>query len=238
MIWLAKEASKDPNTGRYGGVIMAFGSAVFAHNSRGSATCPIWAFRLELSRLSTLVLVNEYNTSKMCHRCRSWRVKGVSVPGERGQLHGVRYCGLCRLRINRDINAAKNMRYVFLYQLACGGERPLGYKPGKRVLAEAAIGPGLLKARAERLRWKANKAAEKEAQRNAAEQGASVAAEAEAGAAPSVPAAAPAERASEDKKRKRRRGRGKSSGSESSGDGEQRRPSIGPPSDHLWRRCL
>jgi hypothetical protein len=146
--WLAKECSKDPNSGIYGNVMFAFGAAVFAHNSKGSASCPIWSLRMELSFLCLLFLVNEYNSSKRCQRCKACIVRGVRVKGEQRDLHGVRYCRVCRLRMNRDINAALNMRYIFLYQLAMCGARPLGYKAGKRVLPEAAWGRVLRKFKA------------------------------------------------------------------------------------------
>lgn len=206
---------------------MAFGAAVFAHNSKGSASCPIWAFRAALSLVCIMALINEYNTSKMCHRCRSCRVRGVHVKGDKGELHGVRYCSLCRLRINRDINAAKNMLYVFYHQLARCGVRPLGYTPAKRVVPEAAIGRRLRKLKAMRAA-KAAKAAEiKAAQQAAAEQaaaesGAFVAAEAAAGATPPEPATAAKPRTKRKRKRANasRKHPAKDAGSDSSGDGE------------------
>lgn len=129
--WLAEEASKDPLSGEYGKAIFAFGAANFSHTMRGHAPSMVWAFRKKLARRCMVVLIDEYHTSKVCYRCHVTVMKGTKVPGERGRLHGVRECSLCRLRMNRDINSAYNMAYLFFYQLLQNGERPRNYQPGK-----------------------------------------------------------------------------------------------------------
>ena len=131
--WLAKEASKDPVTGSYGNIIYAFGAAKFKHNSRGSAASPVWAFRAALAeKCKAMVLVNEYMTSQLCYKCKSTVLKGTRVRGERRELHGVRECRLCRMRINRDVNSALNMLFLFFFQLSQEGNRPPGFAPGNR----------------------------------------------------------------------------------------------------------
>ena len=114
-------------------MIWAFGAAKFAHNSRGSASSPIWAFRTLLAALCLVVLVDEYNTSKRCSRCRSTGlvVKLARVPGEKKALHGVVKCDQCPGTINRDINSARNMLYCFWFQLSQRGARPPGFSPAK-----------------------------------------------------------------------------------------------------------
>lgn len=111
-------------------MIFAFGAAKFAHNSRGSASSPIWTFRTELSKLCTMVLINEYKTSQLCSTCHTSYLRPGRVKGEKKSLHGVRVCTLCRIHWNRDINSALNMLYLFWFQLARDGNRPLGYAPG------------------------------------------------------------------------------------------------------------
>ena len=120
-------------TGSYGNIIYAFGAAKFKHNSRGSAASPVWAFRAALAeKCKAMVLVNEYMTSQLCYKCKSTVLKGTRVRGERRELHGVRECKLCRMRINRDVNSALNMLYLFFFQLSQEGNRPPGFAPGNR----------------------------------------------------------------------------------------------------------
>jgi hypothetical protein len=140
--WLAKETAKNPETGAYSNMVWAFGAAKFPHNRGGAASSPVWAFRKALAERCTMVLVNEYNTSQRCSRCLSSRtVRGVHVPGEKGHLHGVLTCSLCRNKINRDINSARNILYCFWYQLSQDGERPQGFSAAKRSYPEA-VRPG------------------------------------------------------------------------------------------------
>lgn len=144
--WLTKESCKDPISGIYGFVVLAYGAAKFAHNSRGSASSPLWTFRAMLAVLVTMVLVNEYNTSKRCSQCHSGVfMKKVHVPGEKGSLHGVLTCPLCRHKINRDVNSARNIAYCFWYQLTQGGNRPPGYSPAKGKLPVVRMRPKRLK---------------------------------------------------------------------------------------------
>lgn len=129
--WLAKECAKDPETGAYSGdMVFAFGAAKFAHNSRGSASSPVWTFRTELSKVCSMVLINEYKTSQLCSSCHTSYLRPGRVKGEKRSLHGVRVCALCRTHWNRDINSALNMLFLFWFQLARDGDRPLGYAPG------------------------------------------------------------------------------------------------------------
>lgn len=122
----------DPNT------VIAFGAAMFAHNSRGSPSTPIRSFRYQLSLVCFMVLINEYLTSQRCSLCHTTQLTSTCVAGEKGSLHGVRECRLCRVRWNRDINSARNMLYLFWYQLGMSGERPATYAPGRAKKPETA----------------------------------------------------------------------------------------------------
>ena len=117
-------------------MIWAFGAAKFPHNSIGSASSPIWQFRALLAALCLVVLVNEYNTSKRCSRCRcpSLTMTNVRVPGEKKALHGVLECAVCPGKVNRDINSARNILYCFWFQLSQRGARPPGFSPAKSKL--------------------------------------------------------------------------------------------------------
>ena len=123
-------------SGNYGGMIWAFGAAKFPHNSIGSASSPIWQFRALLAALCLVVLVNEYNTSKRCSRCRcpSLTMTNVRVPGEKKALHGVLECAVSPGKVNRDINSARNILYCFWFQLSQRGARPPGFSPAKSKL--------------------------------------------------------------------------------------------------------
>ena len=109
----------DPTT------VVAFGSASFRCHA------PVKAMRKRLQLHSQHVVpVHEYNTSKVCPRCKEPTLVGVRVPNKSKPLWGVRVCQNsssqrdCRTICNRDLNAARNIRDVFLHMNANHGQRP------------------------------------------------------------------------------------------------------------------
>jgi hypothetical protein len=69
-----------------------------------------------LARKFTVVLIDEYLTSQMCHSCHN---KLVPRKGENREKH----CAHCGCDVDRDVNAAKNMLEVFLFHVR-GWGRP------------------------------------------------------------------------------------------------------------------
>lgn len=108
-------------------VFVAFGGGKFSSCSRGHAPVPKVGFYKALKeRKVPCRYVWEYNTSKLCSRCftalpkgKKWRLKICPKPS-------------CRRFWNRDVNAARNMRHVFIFMNSHNGERPEAFKPAKK----------------------------------------------------------------------------------------------------------
>jgi hypothetical protein len=114
-IWetIIKRITKnDPNT------IVALGDAKFGHNSKGGPSTPLQRLRRELKRRSQLRLVDEYRTSITCSHCDG------DLP-KKTRFWQVKVCNdLCLTHWNRDVNAARNIRNIFIYMNTHNGERP------------------------------------------------------------------------------------------------------------------
>jgi hypothetical protein len=100
-----------------------------------------------------IVAIQEYHTSQLCRECHCTKLKQTRareciIFGGNKRLWGVkctyfgtvgadrtkslisRYisaCDLCWVRWNRDISAAFNMLYLYVYQSLNGGRRPEGF---------------------------------------------------------------------------------------------------------------
>ena len=105
-------------------VVVAFGGAKFSVTSKGYASGPVEGVRQALRRMWVEVYdVNEDYTSQLCHHCHEKLVLMYSQGGEgRGgsAIHCVRRCltATCvRNILNRDVNAAVNMLYVFEHEV-------------------------------------------------------------------------------------------------------------------------
>ena len=97
--------------------VVAFGDGKFSSTSRGHAPGPVKQFRRELSRHCKVVNVDEFRTSSVCSLCDGWFDKHQ-------KFWSVRVCkSVCLTHWNRDVNAARNIRNIFLHTNTYG-ERP------------------------------------------------------------------------------------------------------------------
>jgi hypothetical protein len=137
-------------------VVVAYGAGQFGSTMRGRRSVPVQRFRKELERYVTVVPTNEMRTSRVCSHGCGWKdpVRAMSeeeheerkkkfdlIPmrGERSvsgragpSLHGVRFCHECYTVWNRDVNAARNIAYSFLWQRSHAGELPPRFRPHHR----------------------------------------------------------------------------------------------------------
>jgi hypothetical protein len=74
----------------------------------------------------TLIMLDEYLTSQICANCHQRTLE--HVPATKGQahpkIHAVLKCNSCRTVWNRDVMAAKNIRYIFRYMAEHNNRRP------------------------------------------------------------------------------------------------------------------
>jgi Putative transposase DNA-binding domain len=108
-------------------VVVAFGAGMFSSSSKGHAPGPVKGIRKALRRKNVEIYdVNEDYTSQLCHCCYEKLVPMYSEGGEEGEgeaIHGVRRClttECVRKTLNRDINAAINILYVFEEETSTG----------------------------------------------------------------------------------------------------------------------
>lgn len=134
--WQAVPSIDRTNESEYHQII-AFGNGCWG-NIRGKLSAPTKRLRqhlLQTSKLRTanisVVMIDEYNTSKICSKCRH-RMKNVeerpSFHGHKERIHAVVKCDYCSTVWNRDVNAARNMRYLFIYMAMHGNERPEAFR--------------------------------------------------------------------------------------------------------------
>ena len=115
-------------------VIVAFGGAQFSSSSRGYAPAPVKALYRELKKWCRVRLVGEYNTSAYC---------SADIPGifgskpchtkfQRNQPNFfVKHCRhpACGMYWQRDVNAARNIRWVFRQMCRLGTKvHPLPFR--------------------------------------------------------------------------------------------------------------
>ena len=125
--------------------VVVLGAATFSRGF-GHFPAPIKELRRRLEQHTRVVVLHEHYTSQRCSKCAfgltelvgEERVDDVLEPGKCGQsgqrrpindIHGVRWCPHrnCTTRWNRDVNAARNMRQVFLYMLHNNQQRPRAF---------------------------------------------------------------------------------------------------------------
>ena len=123
----------------------------------GYFPAPLKELRRRLELHTRVVVIDEHYSSQRCsdcafaeepshHRLDAGRCGDTHESGASGEIHGVRWCPECRKLWNRDVNAARNMRQVFLRMLAhtdpSRPARPEGFRHpgalGSQPLAAAA----------------------------------------------------------------------------------------------------
>lgn len=101
--------------------IAVFGDGVFPSSMRGIPPAPVTKVRNYLARKGRVVLVDEYRTSKICHKCYSEMEQHPS-------RHTTKHCkSVCRLSRNRDGNAAQNIATLFKAHMS-GLPRPVAMR--------------------------------------------------------------------------------------------------------------
>ncbi|KAI3652982.1 hypothetical protein MP228_002407 [Amoeboaphelidium protococcarum] len=116
MLTLRQDGQFDHNT------IIAYGAGNFDTASPGYPATPNKRLFYELKKRCRVRLVPEYRTSQRCSNCefelgqsRVWRIKHCSNNN-------------CLAIWHRDVNAARNIRYIFLARNRDGGERPVPFR--------------------------------------------------------------------------------------------------------------
>lgn len=123
------------NSGQFhNDVIVAFGGARFSSSSRGYAPGPVKALYRELKRWCRVRLVGEYNTSAYCSAdiAGTFGTTPCHTKFERNQpSFFVKQCRHqnCGMYWQRDVNAARNIRWVFIEMCRSGKkEHPLPFR--------------------------------------------------------------------------------------------------------------
>jgi len=97
--------------------IAVFGNAVFAPSAPGHPPVPVTKIRNFLARKGRVVLVDEFLTSKTCHRC-------LGLTAQSATSFTSKHCqSVCHSTWNRDVNAARNIGRLFRVHMA-GQQRP------------------------------------------------------------------------------------------------------------------
>jgi len=110
-----------------------------------------------VARKALVVMTSEYCTTKTCNGCRKLQMK-LMHRGVRVLLHGqeekisvkimkkwirdVQHCGKCKITVNRDLNAAKNIAHNLLLQCMAPSFPTLQTVPmlqGVHILQENAV---------------------------------------------------------------------------------------------------
>ena len=102
--------------------VIAYGGGKFNHASRGYAPTPNKHLFVELKRRCRTRLVNEAYSSRVCSGCNQLMIDT--------RHWGIKHCIGCGVIWNRDVNAARNIREIFLDQQLNNGQRPLRFTRG------------------------------------------------------------------------------------------------------------
>ncbi|KAK9366104.1 hypothetical protein V1509DRAFT_611902 [Lipomyces kononenkoae] len=135
-------------------VVVAYGDGRFGSTMHGKRAAPVKKLRKHLRRYATVVPVNEFRTSRTCsaHNEEQRERMGLGEQEDEGggtskrapdlvhiraqrhangaagpSLHAVVYCHKCHTVWNRDVNAARNIGWIFWWMRVHGGERPPGF---------------------------------------------------------------------------------------------------------------
>jgi len=119
-------------------IILAIGDIGFTHNEGISgSTMPLkrLARILQTHRyVRALVQMNEDRTSQECNNCHHagdpMFMSEFNIAGRRQWR--LKRCGRCGVYWNSDVNAALNIRSLWLYGNAHGGDRPVNFIKGYR----------------------------------------------------------------------------------------------------------
>ena len=110
--------------------IIAIGNPEFSSVSRGYAPTPAKTTVRKLQQLfpNKVKLIDEYNTSKLCSNCYlPLKFTKMKMPGG-GPNYRVQRCNRCSMYWNRDVNAARNMRALFVYEQENHNQRMLQFE--------------------------------------------------------------------------------------------------------------
>ncbi|RLN26509.1 hypothetical protein BBJ28_00024584, partial [Nothophytophthora sp. Chile5] len=125
-------------------VVVAFGAGMFSSCSRGHCPGPVKGVRRALrERGVEMYDVNEDYTSQLCNCCHGKVVPMYSQGGGMA-IHGVRRClsATCmRKTLNRDVNAALNILYIFTVETLQGDRPRVFTRRYQTELARAAVVP-------------------------------------------------------------------------------------------------
>jgi len=113
-----------------GANIIAIGNPTFDPSSRFHAPTPTKAVIKALCpKYPTKVqLIDEYNTSRLCSKCHQELTYTNMKTKSKKQNVRVQYCRRCNQYWNRDVNAALNMRALYVYQRDNDGAQMPAFK--------------------------------------------------------------------------------------------------------------
>ncbi|KAI9024522.1 hypothetical protein DFJ74DRAFT_767092 [Hyaloraphidium curvatum] len=133
------------------GTVLPYGDANFSTSIRGRAPTPNRQLVKSLRRLEEegkdphknqhlpawrkdlcLSFVREFRTSRMCRECHITVLKQAKgrecvLLQNNKTIWGVKYCELCNVMWSRDISAAFNILWIFLFTILNNGDRPEGF---------------------------------------------------------------------------------------------------------------
>ena len=116
---IVKKIAPDPKT------IIVLGDAKFAVSRKGLSACPIALVVAQLAKERRVVVTPETCTTMRCSKCRTLDVNTVSAISTREEtskrtgityhpkIHGLRHCKKCAQTWGRDVNAARNIFFMF-----------------------------------------------------------------------------------------------------------------------------
>ena len=105
--------------------IVVVGDAKFAHTRVGLSATPIFKMIAKLSKHRRVIVCPEHCTTKRCSACRDSKADTKSAYSSRiitskrtgkayhPKIHGLRHCEQCHRTWNRDLNAARNIFFMF-----------------------------------------------------------------------------------------------------------------------------